>query len=199
MKKDTIRKHLRAYSIYNRRRTTINHAFASAIAYIGEYDETEMSEALKGLGQDPESDLICVYCDEKLAETWDHIFALVKNNEYSGYGHTIGNLLPCCKECNSKKGNKNWLQFISENYGDNERKQFKINQINNYINSYLDTFPTIDDMKKICPSKVKEYDEIKEQILSFMKKADGIADEIRNQVILAKLSRANARTHEFMR
>lgn len=186
MKKDTILRHMRHYSIYNRRRTTINHAFASAIAYIGEYDETNMSEALKILGQDPDSDLTCVYCDDKLAETWDHIFALVKNNEYSGYGHTIGNLLPCCKECNSKKGNKNWLQFISENYSDNEHRQFKINQINNYINSYLDIFPTLDDMKKICPSKVKEYNEIKEQILSLMKKADAIADKIRNQVILAK-------------
>jgi hypothetical protein len=38
MKRESIRNHLRPYSILGRRRITINHAFASAIA---PYDEIE--------------------------------------------------------------------------------------------------------------------------------------------------------------
>jgi hypothetical protein len=47
MKKEDIKRHLNTYSIYNKRRTTINHAFASAIAPSDNYDEKKISEALE--------------------------------------------------------------------------------------------------------------------------------------------------------
>jgi len=37
MKKESIKKHLKAYSVFGKRNSTINHAFASAIA---PFDET---------------------------------------------------------------------------------------------------------------------------------------------------------------
>ena len=113
MKKDSIKRHLSPYSIFKKRATTINHAFASALAEYEEYNESRVTDAIRALGQDPDSHLDCVYCD-KPAETWDHVFGLVIAKEYSGYGHVLGNLVPCCKDCNSKKGNKNWKDFLRE-------------------------------------------------------------------------------------
>ena len=113
MKKEDIKKHLSIYSIYNKRRTTINHAFASSIAPSDSYDDIKVSEAISYLGQSANSVLKCVYCEDE-AQTWDHVVGLVKNNELRGYGHQIGNLVPCCKECNSKKGSKDYKVFIHE-------------------------------------------------------------------------------------
>ena len=96
----SVEKHLQPYVILSRRRTTINHAFASAIA---PFDDGRIREAVETLGQDPDADLRCAYCD-KQAETWDHVFATVRDSRFSGHGHRLGNLLPCCKACNSAKG-----------------------------------------------------------------------------------------------
>ena len=80
MKKEDIKKHLSIYSIYNKRRTTINHAFASSIAPSDSYDDIKVSEAISYLGQSANSVLKCVYCEDE-AQTWDHVVGLVKNNE----------------------------------------------------------------------------------------------------------------------
>lgn len=112
MKRKAIRTHLQPYSIVKRRKTTINHAFASALALNEEYDDHQVAEALRFLGQDPDADLLCSYCEDRAAETWDHIFGLVSEGEYFGYGHSLGNLLPCCKQCNSRKGGKDWREFL---------------------------------------------------------------------------------------
>ena len=105
MRYKDIRRYLKPYSMVASRATTINHAFAACIAPCDKYDEEVMRKAIIALGQDPDSDLLCVYCGDE-AETWDHIHATVREKKFSGHGHRIGNLLPCCKTCNSKKGNK---------------------------------------------------------------------------------------------
>ena len=76
MKKEDIKRHLKTYSVYDKRRTTINHAFASAIAPSDNYDENIINEALVFLEQNPNEDLKCVFCNEE-AETWDHLIGLV--------------------------------------------------------------------------------------------------------------------------
>jgi hypothetical protein len=78
MKVEEIKTFLRPYSIYNQRSTTINHAFASAIAPVDSYNGKKFHDAMKLLGQNP-SDLMCAYCEKNIAETWDHANALVKN------------------------------------------------------------------------------------------------------------------------
>ena len=105
MKLAGIKKHLRSYSIVQRRKTTVNHAFASALAPCDDYDEKRVAEAMALLSQTDLNDLRCVYCYSE-AETWDHLVGLVKDSELNGYGHQIGNLVPCCGGCNSSKGNK---------------------------------------------------------------------------------------------
>jgi len=106
-----MRSHLKPYVIVARRKTTINHAFAAAIAPSDEYTDESVREAIVFLGQDPDQPLRCAYCGDS-AKTWDHVFATVKDSHFSGYGHRLGNLLPCCKPCNSAKGNKNWRSYL---------------------------------------------------------------------------------------
>jgi disulfide oxidoreductase YuzD len=144
MKKYTInniKTHLKDYSIFNKRKTTINHAFASALSVPDDYNENKLIKLIEKLNMIP-NDLKCAYCREN-AETWDHIYGLVKNHEFSGYGHQYGNLLPCCKKCNSKKGNKNWLEWLKQMVQDKyinislEELNNRIKQINDYMKSDL--------------------------------------------------------------
>lgn len=118
----SIRSHLAPYSIFSKRKTTIAHAFASALAPSDEYDEAKIETALEALGQKNLKQLSCVYC-ESLAQTWDHLENLVKNGKLNGYGHQVGNLVPCCRDCNSQKGGKTFRDFINANGNLTESKK----------------------------------------------------------------------------
>jgi hypothetical protein len=180
LKKDIYR-HIKTYSIYHKRRTTINHAFASAIAPSDSCSEKTISDALIFLGQDPDSDLNCVFCGAP-GETWDHLVGLVKNGELRGYGHQIGNLVPCCKECNSKKGSKNLSIFIRESsrVNKNPEKLIKL------LESYQEKFATEIDLtllKSKLPQEFEEFNRIKNEILLLMKKADNVAEKLRENIV----------------
>jgi hypothetical protein len=86
MKKGSIRAHLAPYKISQKRKTTITNAFASAIAPVEKYDGVKLAAALRLLGQDPDTDLKCVYCDTP-ADTWDHLVGLVEKGKLRGFGH----------------------------------------------------------------------------------------------------------------
>ena len=62
MKLESIKKHLSPYSIYQKRHTTIAHAFASALAPVDVYDESKLLSALKNLDQEDVDSIVCVYC-----------------------------------------------------------------------------------------------------------------------------------------
>lgn len=50
----------------------------------------------------------CAYCRERVADTFDHVHPLAR-----GGLHSIGNLLPACRRCNSSKRHQflfEWLQ-----------------------------------------------------------------------------------------
>jgi hypothetical protein len=68
----SIRSHLAPYSIFSKRKTTVAHAFASALAPSDEYAKEKIDAALYALGQKNLKELSCVYC-ERLAQTWDHL------------------------------------------------------------------------------------------------------------------------------
>jgi 5-methylcytosine-specific restriction endonuclease McrA len=171
-----LRRHFVPYGIYARRKTTINHAFASAIAPCDSFIEDSVKEALRVLGQNPEGELSCVYCDDP-AETWDHVFATVKNSVFSGLGHRLGNLVPCCKPCNSKKGNKAWEKFILERETTGPARDSRIKRIRAYLARY--------STKDLLPDGLPEYSrflEIRNQILELMREADRIAAVIRQKM-----------------
>jgi hypothetical protein len=163
-----------------KRQTTINHAFASAIAPSDSYDIKAIKDAVSLLGQDPEKDLSCVYCD-KPAETWDHVFGLVKDNKFSGYGHIIGNLLPCCKKCNSEKGNRNWDDFIKIKSGNGATS--KIKMLQQYFVKYLPEKIGYGDIKNLCHNEITQFEVIKDQIFRLMENADVLAAKIRETCV----------------
>jgi len=177
MKKKDIKRHLQDYSIFSKRRSTINHAFASALSIADDYDEGKIDEALRMLEQDPNANLLCAYCNE-FAETWDHIKAVVKAGEFSGHGHQINNLIPCCKDCNSAKGNTEWSVFLKLK---NLDTQERIGRITNYINlNFVDAKNLLqsDDFK----NDLKQYKAIKEKVFELMKKGDQKAKAIRDKI-----------------
>lgn len=176
IKSTDIRHHLSPYSILGKRRTTISHAFASALAPYDTFDNAKITVALAVLGQDAGSDLECVYCDAK-AQTWDHLVGLVMRGELNGYGHQIGNLVPCCKPCNSRKGNREWKAFLRETIPDQQLYLLKEQQ----ISQYLATYATPIDISHAAAleQEWKRYNEIKLEIFKLMQEADELATRLR--------------------
>jgi hypothetical protein len=179
MKKENIKKHLAAYSIYQKRKTTINHAFASAIAPVAKYELEKLEAAIRSLGQDPDGDLKCVYCDGN-ATTWDHLVGLVSKGEFRGNGHQIGNLVPCCSKCNSEKGSKDWVNYLGD------AKKPGLDARHKIIADYAGKYAVVVDPKAVadlCPVEWQRYVEIKKQILSLMRDADKIAAVLQAAVL----------------
>jgi hypothetical protein len=169
----SIKSHLKPYVIVARRKTTINHAFAAAIAPSDEYSDSRVREAILALGQDPDQALYCAYCGAP-AQTWDHVFATVKDSHFSGYGHRLGNLLPCCKPCNSAKGNKDWRIYLASLNLPNNEEQVVL------ISAYLTKYATVDAMPQKSPD-YKRLLQIKEQVMVLLAEADQIAKVIRER------------------
>jgi hypothetical protein len=180
MKIESIKKHLSPYSIYQKRHTTIAHAFASALAPVDRYDEGRLLKALKAFGQEDENDIRCVYC-EKPAQTWDHLVCLVKKGELNGYGHQIGNLVPSCKDCNSSKGAKDFRVFVAglTSFSD-AQKQRLLTSLENH-QKLAKPFKAGESPAEV-QSKLEQLKALKAQIFELMKKADAIAAEIKETV-----------------
>jgi hypothetical protein len=131
--------------------------------------------ALKVLGQDPDAELECAYCGFK-AETWDHVHATVQDKQFSGYGHRLGNLLPCCKPCNSRKGNKNWLAYLRTL----PMTEPLLAEREKRINTYLTEFSA----KDVVPEHLPEYEQLQElrrQVLQLFREADELASVVRKK------------------
>jgi hypothetical protein len=101
---------MRKTSIKGERASSVNNAFASALAVFSPFDEDAINEALKVVGQSPTGPLICVYCGGPATDA-DHLNGLVKATRYTGHGQVIGNLVPACAPCNNSKGNKPWREW----------------------------------------------------------------------------------------
>lgn len=173
MKYTDIKRYLKPYEMHARRKTTINHAFAAAVASHDIFDDRVVRIAISDLGQDPDADLMCVYCESE-AETWDHVFATVEKSQFSGAGHRLGNLLPCCKPCNSRKGNRPWETHLAGLKIPEQVRAKRAAKISKYIRKYFSLDP--------LPAHLPEYKrliEIRNQIIESMKVADKLAAAIR--------------------
>lgn len=178
MKVDKIKNHLKKYEIYAKRRTTINHAFASAIAPVDDYDIEVIKSAMEFLNLDAESELLCVFCKEK-AETWDHLVGLVKNGELRGFGHQVGNLVPCCKKCNSEKGSKLHSDYITQS----NRIKGDRTELRELLDAYSLKYSSpinLDNLKVIKKAEYNEYLDVKDEIFKLMQKADVLAEKLRS-------------------
>jgi hypothetical protein len=181
VRKEDIKRHLRTYSVYDKRSTTISHAFASAIAPTDQYNDDLLCGALRFLGQNPEDELTCVFCAAP-AQTWDHLVGLVKAGELRGFGHQIGNLVPCCKGCNSEKGNKEFAVFINSSNRINGDKTELIRLLRSYQRRFAKEI-NLSELQRKLPNEYAEFQSVKQEIFELMKKADEIAKQLRDRIV----------------
>lgn len=95
------------------RSSSITNAFINAIIPSIEPTEEEELEALRILDISPE-DIRCAYCGDKATE-WDHLRAIINNQEPTGYITEIANLVPACGKCNQSKGKSYWRTWMEGN------------------------------------------------------------------------------------
>lgn len=182
MKLASIKKHLRPQNIMQRKSTFAN-AFASALAPYDEFSADAVEEAIRDLGQDPDGELTCAYCGDPAA-TWDHVFNRVIGGEYSGHGHRIRNLVPCCRTCNERKGQKSWRDWLRLLAQPDEEARIAI--FEKFL-SRTEAAPfTLEDMRHHAHDELNRFLEIRAEVFRLMKEADDLAAVIRARASAAK-------------
>ncbi len=73
---------------------------------------------------------VCVYCGQD-ATHLDHLFPFIKGKKPTGYFTEPANLVPCCSNCNQKKGAKYWYEYMmnKENFENHQKKEDIIERI----------------------------------------------------------------------
>ena len=178
MNTTSIKRHLKDHSIYSSRKTSINNAFAAALSIADSFDLERIEKAMISLGLDP-NDLKCIYCGND-AQTWDHIVCLVKDGKYSGFGHQIGNLIPCCSSCNSSKTNKDWKIFLRSKKLPEAKHQSLEQRIEAYIQLKTLEFKNLLDDE--IQSEIDELEKIKLDIHNLLRAGDKQAEIIRLKI-----------------
>ena len=159
-----------------KRKSTFANAFASALAPYDEYTAAAVAEAMRDLEQHPDADLQCVYCGEAAA-TWDHVFSRVIKGEFSGHGHRIRNLVPCCRTCNESKGRKPWRSFLeTRNPPD---KDDRIRRMEQFLGSTNAQPINREGVKGNADEELKRFLEIRSQVFDLLAEADHLAVNIR--------------------
>lgn len=169
---NSIRKYLRPYEIHSRK-STITGAFSAAIAPFDPFESDRVREAITFLGQSPDADLACVYCDAP-AQTWDHLLPTVKDRHFSGAGHRLGNLVPSCSSCNVSKRNLTYQSYVSSLPIASSLQLAKIERLHAFQTRYFQPSSDLRDHPRY-----PDYRALLDQVIELMQKADELAAEIR--------------------
>lgn len=103
------------------RSSTIARAMASTLMpRIGATEDERRDIVRLSLGKDDKNieipknikELKCVYCGQP-ATNLDHLFPFIQDKLPTGYFTEPANLVPCCAECNQKKGAKRWFNYMA--------------------------------------------------------------------------------------
>lgn len=114
------------------------------------------------------------------AQTWDHLENLVKAGQFNGYGHQIGNLVPCCRECNSEKGGKSFRTFITAN---TRLTEVERSELIRRLETHLALATPIEE-KSVDPDRhelLAKFRAVQVQILQLMEEADKYATLLRTR------------------
>lgn len=106
--------------------------------------------------------------------------AIVKDGKFSGYGHQIGNLIPCCKDCNSKKGNRDWKEFLFSKRPNERTTPEVVNRVESYIENNTTQFKQLVDDE--INAEIEKFEQIQSMIFDYMKLADDQAKIIRDKL-----------------
>lgn len=177
MKASSIKKYLRPSSIMGRK-STFSSAFASALAPHDIYVPGSVFAAIRDLDQDPDGELECVYCGAEAA-TWDHVYNRVVKGDFSGYGHRIRNLVPCCRTCNESKGQRSWREFL-ETRGLPD-KDVRISRMERFLGNAEPQLIDTESMKHKAAEELMRFLKIRAQVFDLMAEADRLAAIIRRK------------------
>ena len=115
-------------------KTFVARCLAPADDYSDQSTRERWADAMKVLNQTLGAET-CVFCGEA-ADEWDHLNPILVNDKPTGYGHTIGNLVPACSACNKSKKNRNWNLFM-----DGNTALGAVDRLDR-LNAYVDKFPS---------------------------------------------------------
>lgn len=108
----------------NVRTSTITNAFYASILPFNRFSNPNVNERLVSLGYSNDEikneHINCIYCGSE-ANTWDHLYPLIKKREVTGFYHDISNMVPSCNTCNSSKGSKDYKEWLSGNVSAKKR------------------------------------------------------------------------------
>lgn len=168
------------------RKSTFANAFASALAPHDVYILATVCEAIRDLDQDPDAELQCVYCGAEGA-TWDHVFNRVVNGDFSGHGHRIRNLVPCCRTCNERKGQKPWREFLETlSLPD---KEVRARRIERFLSNAEAQPINTEVMRHEAGEELKRFLTIRSQVFELMAEADRLATVIRQRAARSQIAR----------
>lgn len=177
MKISSINKYLRPSTIMGRKSTVAN-AFASALAPHDIFDQDAIARAMWDLDQDPNEELQCVYCGAQAA-TWDHVFNRVVKGKFSGHGHRIRNLVPCCRACNESKGQKPWLEFMETR--NSPDKDVRVRRMERFLGNANAQKFDIEVMEREAGHELMRFYEVQSEVFNLMAEADRLAAIIRQK------------------
>ena len=160
------------------RKSSVTNAMVHSIIYVEDIVGANYSDWLARFNQ-KENNEKCIYCGSS-ANSFDHIFNLVRNGSPTGYMTEKNNLVPCCSNCNSKKSGKNWEDFIESDYfksfaGWEKRHDFLRRVIEQYQ-------PLKIDFKVDMPNEFDEFQKLRSKLLEQMDEIERALNEIRKKV-----------------
>lgn len=169
------------------RTSTINNAFAIGITPYLRPDDDLLKAYYDELKIEP---CQCGYC-MRLGEgkTVDHINPLVISGKPSGYITDINNLIPCCKDCNSKKGGKYFGDWYKSPKNKKRLKSMGltdqiINERYDIITAYINNHCSkpYDYEKIVGEDKWNEYINRKNKMIALLEEDQKFCDEL-NELI----------------
>ena len=184
----SLKRWMKQYKVTTRA-STITNAFVSALAPYEPYDDERACAAMRDLGQNDLDRLRCVYCRDD-ATTWDHLINLVSNKKLNGYGHQLGNLVPCCSRCNSAKQGKNYEDFVNARVQlSGPEKAELIERLTSHLRLAKKHEPT-EEEKKLDD----DLQAILTNIQDLLTKADSLVNLVRNKSLARQEGSASSDT-----
>jgi hypothetical protein len=113
----------------------------------------------------------CAYCGRKLKLTQDHVMPLDR-----GGRHSIGNLVPACKRCNTKKANKTLVEWKKEELKNRRRARMVL--MNFWPEPDLTEWHIVkcQDTKKYALARWNDMEDVDEHFSHYSNVSDARAD-----------------------
>lgn len=173
------------------RTSTITSQFARTKAPYLRPTPLQLNERYKQFGMDS-TIASCAYCGGGQTE-WDHLFAIVNDNKWTGYFTEVNNLIPACGKCNQSRGKRPYAEwmlsnavlsvknvFIKRDKLSEEQAVFKVKKRITLINEVVEKSPPKNlavDHKSILETA---YEEKRLEIIKLLYEAQEIAEKIQH-------------------